>query len=479
MTKKTKIIATLGPSSDSISMIRKLHIAGMNVARLNFSHGSYEYFEQLIKNIRTISNEITIMLDTKGPEIRTSKVKENLNLKLDNSITLSNNIKEFSTKSCIQLHYNHLFEISKGNEVLIDDGAIKIKVTRVDKKNKKIHGTIKAGGILGSNKTVSIHGHNVKLPFLSKKDKEDILFGIKHNVDVIAASFVRERKEIIQLKKFLEKHSGSHIRIISKIEHAKALDEIDEIIKESFGIMVARGDLGVEVPIQKVPYIQERLIAMCNELGKPVIVATQMLESMKQHKVPTRAEVNDVTQAILQGSDCIMLSAETANGKFPLEAVLMMSIIAKEYDSQVESYIVDNLSPQDEKVTKASSLFITKSAYYAAKELNAQAILVPTEIGYSARKVSRFKPQSTIFAICRNMTVLRQLNLSWGVEAYYHKDKYKNHDSMINNFVKSLVKSKKLDKNRKIVIASGKIVNITGHTNTLEIYNVDEILERK
>ena len=479
MDKKTKIIATLGPASDSVSMIKKLHHAGMNVARLNFSHGTYEYFENLIKNIRKVSEEITILLDTKGPEIRTSRVEEEFEVKLGQKIQVSNDFKALTTNKLVNMQYKHLFEVSKGNHILIDDGAIDIEITSVSEKNKVLTGIVRAGGFLGSNKTVSIHGHNVKLPFLSKKDKEDILFGIKQGVDVVAASFVRERKEVIQLKNFLDKNDGEGIKVISKIEHAKALEDIEGIIEESFGVMVARGDLGVEVPIQKVPFIQERLIAMCNELGKPVIVATQMLESMKKNKVPTRAEVNDVAQAILQGTDCVMLSAETASGKFPLEALNMMTTIANEYDSQVESYIADNLSVGDERVKKAASMFITKSAYYASKELNAQAILVPTESGYSARKVSRFKPQSQIYAICRDMRVLRQINMSWGTQAFFHKLNYKDHDSMINEAVKSLFKSKRLEKSRRIVVASGKVVNVEGHTNTLEIYKVEHILKRK
>ena len=479
LSKKTKIIATLGPASDSKEMISKLYHSGMDVARLNFSHGSYEYFQELIKTIRSVSNEITILLDTKGPEIRTSKVEEDLILEYDSKITLSNSFKKLSTQECIQLQYSNLFDLVKGNQILIDDGSISIEVTKVDSKNKKIFGIITVGGILGSNKTVSIQGHNVKLPFLSEKDKEDILFGISQNIDVVAASFVREKKEVQSLKKFLEKNGGEKIKVISKIEHSKALEDIEGIVEESFGVMVARGDLGVEVPIQKVPYIQERIIALCNELGKPVVVATQMLESMKKNKVPTRAEVNDVAQAILQGTDCVMLSAETASGKFPLESVNMMSIIAKEYDSQVESFIADNLTLDDEKVKKGMSLFITKSAYYAARDLKAQAILVPTESGYSVRKVSRFKPSCSIIGICRDMTILRQMNMSWGVKSFYHKAKFKDHDSMVSEVTKKLNGEKFLDLNHKIVITSGKIMNESGHTNTLEVYKVNQILKKK
>ena len=491
LSKKTKIIATLGPSSDSVSTIKKLYKEGMNIARLNFSHGSYDYFEQLIRNVREVSDEITILLDTKGPEIRTSLIdsEQDLDLKINHKITLSNDISKKSTESLIQLDYKHLFEVKPKNMIFIDDGSIGIEVVSVSLKDKLVHGVIKIPGNLGSKKTVSIHGHNVNIPFLSKKDKEDIKFGISQGVDVIAASFVRREKDVVELENFLKENGGNGIKIISKIEHGEALENISGIIDRSFGIMVARGDLGVEAPIEKVPYIQERLIAMCNEFGKPVIVATQMLESMKNSKVPTRAEVNDVAQAILQGTDCIMLSGETANGKFPEFAVAIMTKICNEYDPLVEGYVADSMnnSSKDSKgnelsVTrknqKEASLFVTKSAYYAARDLDAQAILVPTESGFSARKISRFKPNSEILAVTKDMRVFRQLQMSWGVRPFIHTGEYQNHDDMINTLVGELTSKKVLNKKRRVVIASGKVVNKKGHTNTLEVYRVEDILSR-
>lgn len=489
--KKTKIIATIGPSSDSVDIIKKLYKSGMNVARLNFSHGSYEYFEQLISNIRKVSDEITILLDTKGPEIRTSLINSeiDLELKLNQKITLSNNTLELTSISCIQLDYRHLFDVKPKNLIYIDDGSIGIEVTKVSQKDKLVYGVVKIPGKLGSKKTVSIHGHNVNIEFLSQKDKEDIKFGIKQGVDVVAASFVRKERDIIELEKFIDSNGGRGIKIISKIEHGEALENISGIVDRSFGIMVARGDLGVEAPIEKVPFIQERLVAMCNEFGKPVIVATQMLESMKNSKVPTRAEVNDVAQAILQGADCVMLSGETANGKYPLQAIEMMNKICLEYDCQVESCILDSMnnSSKDSKGNelnfvrrnqKEASLFVTKSAYYAARDLGAQAILVPTESGFSARKISRFKPQCDILAVTKDMRVFRQLHFSWGVRPFLHTSEYENHDGMINVLVDELVKKKVLDKKRRVVIAFGKTVNKKGHTNTLEVYKVEDIIFR-
>ena len=491
LSKKTKIIATLGPSSDSVEMIRKLYEEGMNVARLNFSHGSYGYFEKLIANVREVSDEITILLDTKGPEIRTSPIdsQEDLNLDLNNEITLSNDISKKSTSSLIQLDYKHLFEVKPNNMIFIDDGSIGIEVVSVSPEEKLVHGVIKIPGKLGSKKTVSIHGHNVNIPFLSQKDKEDIKFGISQRVDLIAASFVRKEEDVIELENFLKDNGGEGIKIISKIEHGEALENISGIIDRSFGIMVARGDLGVEAPIEKVPFIQERLIAMCNEFGKPVIVATQMLESMKNSKVPTRAEVNDVAQAILQGTDCIMLSGETANGKYPEFAVSMMTKICNEYDPIVEGFIADSMNNSSKdssgnelsvtrKNQKEASLFVTKSAYYAARDLQAQAILVPTESGFSARKISRFKPSCEILAVTKDMRVFRQLQMSWGVRPFIHLEEYADHDGMIDILVQELVSKNVLDEKRRVVIASGKVVNKKGHTNTLEIYKVEDILER-
>lgn len=492
--KKTKIIATLGPSSDDASTIEQLHNSGMNVARLNFSHGTYEYFANLISTIRSVSNEITILLDTKGPEIRTSKVEneQDIELQYAEKVFLDNDTSKYTTTKCVQLEYEHLFDVEVGDLVFIDDGGVGVEITKVSKEEKIIETKVTIPGKIGSKKTVSIRGHNVKIPFLSKKDRDDILYGIEQGVDVIAASFVREVQDVVELKEFLKVNdsrsteSGSPIKVISKIEHAQALENIGGIIEESFGVMVARGDLGVEAPIEKVPFIQENLIGLCNQAGKPVIVATQMLESMKNSKVPTRAEVNDVAQAILQGTDCVMLSGETANGKYPVEALSMMSKICGEYDSRVINLIDSQVDRTDESNARASSLlmkkevslFVTRSAYYAARDLSAQAILVPTESGYSARKISRFKPSCIILAVCRDMTVLRQLQLSWGVRAFYHEGGYEDQESMINTLVSELVAQNALDKDRRVVIASGKIVNKEGHTNTLEVYKVEDILSR-
>lgn len=475
MTKFTKIVCTIGPSCDSKEMLEKLYNAGMNVARLNFSHGNYEYFEKVIKNIRKISDEIAILLDTKGPEIRTGDV-ENNNLELkDNDKLIITNQKCLGNKDKISVDYSKIDELDVGNLILIDDGLIECKVIEKIKNTVKVK--VLNGGVLGSKKTVSIRGHSVKIPFLMQKDIDDIKFGIKHNVDFIAASFVRKSHEVHQIKQLLEQNSADHIKIISKIEHALSVENFDEILKISDGIMVARGDLGVEMPLEKIPAIQEIIIQKCREKGKPVIVATQMLESMKSYPRPTRAEVADVARAILQGTDAIMLSGETASGKYPLKAVQMMTTIAKEYDPLTKGGLIENLEDLD-KADNSISLFITNTAYHASRDLKTKAILVPTESGFTARNVSRFRPLVPIYSMSRSLSVVRQLQLSKAVFPFYSKKEHLNREDMINCLVKTIHDKKLILDNDKIVITAGFKLAKKGYTNLIEIYKVSEIIER-
>lgn len=475
MTKFTKIVCTIGPSSDTKEVLEKLHKAGMNVARLNFSHGSYEYFETAIKNIRSVSSDIAILLDTKGPEIRTGEV-ENNELELnDNDKIIITKEKIIGTKEKISVDYTKIDRLDIGNIILIDDGLIECRVIENIKDGVKVK--IINGGILGSRKTVSIRGHDVKIPFLMEKDIEDIKFGIKHNVDFIAASFVRKPHEVHQIKDLLEEKNADHIKIISKIEHASSVENFDEILEISDGIMVARGDLGVELPLEKIPAIQEMIIQKCRGKGKPVIVATQMLESMKDHPRPTRAEVADVARAILQGTDAIMLSGETASGKYPVKAVEMMTTIAKEYDPVTKGGLIEDLQDLD-KQEHSISLFITNTAYHAARDLKTKAILVPTESGFTARNVSRFRPECPIYTMSRNETVVRQLQLSKGVFPFISKEEHLDRDTMINTLVLKVYDKKLISGNDKIVITAGFKLARKGYTNLIEIYKVKEILER-
>ncbi len=475
MEKLTKIVCTLGPASDTKEMIEKLYKSGMNVARLNFSHGSYEYFEKLIINIREVSNKIAILLDTKGPEIRTGEIEngstqleDNQILELTTQVLIGNNEK-------VTLNYDKLSELEIGNRILIDDGLIECEVKQIISNGVKVK--ILNGGNLGSKKTVCIQGHEVDIPFLSQKDMDDILFGIKHNVDFIAASFVRQTSEVLDIKKILEDNNANHIKIISKIEHASSVKNFDDILRASDAIMVARGDLGVELPLEKIPGLQEMMIQKCRGLGKPVIVATQMLESMKDNPRPTRAEVADVARAIIQGTDAIMLSGETASGKYPQKAVKMMSIIAKEYDSKVQEGLVENLQHY-EKIERSISLFITNTAYHAARDLKTAAILIPTETGFTARNVSRFRPSCPIYSMSRDMSVVRQLQLSRGVFSFHSEQEHNNRDCMINSLVENVFNEGLVKEQDRVVITAGFKLAKKGYTNLIEIYKVEEIIQR-
>lgn len=473
--KFTKIICTIGPASDDDKTLEKLYNAGMNVARLNFSHGEYSYFEKIIKKLKKICPEVAILLDTKGPEIRTGMIENGSTILEEKKHIILTNKEIIGNNEKISVNYKKLNNLEVGNKILIDDGLIELEI--IEEKTNELKAKILNGGELGSKKTVTIHGHNVELPFLSKKDIADIEFGIKNNVDFIAASFVRKPQEVKQIQKLLEKNKSS-IQIISKIEHAESVENFDKILEESDGIMVARGDLGVEVELEKIPQLQRDMIKKSREKGKPVIVATQMLESMKSNPRPTRAEVNDVALAIVQGTDAIMLSGETASGKYPVKAVQMMTKLAKEYEQKTNSHIDENLK-EENKIRKSISLFITKTAYYASRDLEAKAIITPTESGFTARNISRFRPDCAIYALVRCPSLQRQLQLSRGVTAILYGNKlYHEHDKMVDNIAMKLYNEKKLTKNCKFIVTAGIKIAEKGHTNIIEIYKMQRILER-
>lgn len=473
--KSTKIVATLGPASDSKEVVSKLYKEGMDIARLNFSHGNYEYFKNAISTIRNVSDSIGILLDTKGPEIRTGEIKDGeVYLREKTEVIVSNDVIVGDERG-FTIHYKKLHELAVGTKVLVDDGLLELEVI----KNRKNDLTLRVlnGGSLGSKKTVSLQGHIADLAFISKKDKEDILFGITQSVDFIAASFVRTPEDLKQLRTFLNKNNGSGIQIISKIEHPLAVENIDEIIELSDGIMVARGDLGVEVPLHKVPEIQESIIRKCNLVGKPVIVATQMLESMKSNPRPTRAEVNDVAQAIMQGADAVMLSGETAGGKYPVKAVQMMTQIADNYDPIAVSKAHVRNKHYFADFKHSISTFITKAAYEASYNLLVNALLIPTESGFSARQVSKFRPSCPIYALAYSKQIMRQLRLSWGVFPILNDDKSVLTKDLIHHSILKCYEKKVITRKDKVVITAGHILRDSGHSNILEIFNVKDILD--
>lgn len=415
--KRTKIICTMGPATSDREVLEQLVHEGMDVARFNFSHGSHE--EQLerinlLKSVRNaIGRPVALLLDTKGPEIRTGLLKDHQKVKLEagQQFTLTTEEVE-GDASMVSITYEGLpQDVEVGSGILIDDGLIELKVLSLTEK--EIVCSVLNGGELGERKGVNVPNVKVKLPGITQKDKEDIIFGIEQGFDFIAASFVRDAEAVREIRQILKDNGGEDIAIIAKIENAEGIENIDEIIRASDGIMVARGDLGVEVPAAEVPLIQKRLIRKCNEQYVPVITATQMLDSMMRNPRPTRAEVADVANAIYDGTDAIMLSGETAAGKYPVEALKMMVEIARcvEPNLSNERFIKHRRMYKKQNVSSAVGV----AAVLTVENVNADAIVTPTISGQTARLISSFRPSVPIYAITPNEKVQHKLQLYWGV----------------------------------------------------------------
>lgn len=415
--RKTKIICTLGPAVDDDLMITKLIQAGMDCARLNFSHGTHEEQKARIDRVRRISYEIdipvAILLDTKGPEIRVQTFENgSVILEKGQTFTFDNNHDVPGDNTRVSLTYDKLSKyVSEGTTILIDDGKIGMKVTKTSQD--KVVCKVTNGGKLSNRKSINLPNQEIPMPYISEADKADILFGISQNVDYIAASFVRTPDDVKKLRKLLNDNGGSHIQIISKIENGQGVNNLEEIIDLSDGIMVARGDLGVEIAFEKIPSLQKRMIDMCNHKGKIVVTATQMLESMTQNPRPTRAEVSDVANAIYDGTTVIMLSGETAAGAYPIEAVKTMAKIATAAESGIDYYtaFVRDHNLMDPTVINA----VCASAYSAAEYLDASAIIVMTRSGRTASTLSSFHPPCPIIAVTAEKKGLHQLKLAWNV----------------------------------------------------------------
>ena len=468
--KKTKIVCTIGPASESVETLVKIINAGMNVARLNFSHGDFEEHGARIVNIREAS-KITgkmcaILLDTKGPEIRTNNMKDGIvSLIAGETVRISMTEVE-GTKDKFSITYPELIDdVVVGNHILLDDGLIDLEVTEIDRENNEIVTLIKNSGILKNKKGVNLPGIKTNFPGITQKDTEDIIFGIENDVDFIAASFVRRASDVLAITEILEKHNATHIQIIPKIENQEGLDNIDEILKVSQGLMVARGDLGVEIPTEEVPIAQKMLIKKCNALGKPVITATQMLDSMQRNPRPTRAEAGDVANAIFDGTDAVMLSGETAAGDYPVEAVTTMATIA----IRTEEAIVG----QDAFALKAYSNTdmaeaIGQSVGHTARNLNIQTIVAATESGHTARMISKYRPKSHIVAVTFSERQRRGLALSWGVYPFV-TEKPDSTDEMMELAAKVAKEEKFAKEGDLIIITAGVPVGERGTTNLMKI----------
>ncbi len=415
--KKTKIICTMGPTTDDPEILRKLIKSGMDVARFNFSHGTHEEQKKRMDRLKKLRDEekkpIAILLDTKGPEIRTGLLADGKKVMLEQGAQFILSTEPcMGTKEKVSITYEGLVsDVQIGGRILIDDGLIELEVK--EKKGKDIVCTVISGGELGEHKGVNVPNVAVRLPAITDQDKEDIRFGVEQNIDFIAASFVRDAECILEIKAFLKECKAPEIPIIAKIENAEGIGNIDEIIRAADGIMVARGDLGVEIPAEEVPYLQKMMIQKCNENYKTVITATQMLDSMIRNPRPTRAEVTDVANAVYDGTDAVMLSGETAAGKYPVEAVEMMVHIVENTEKHLDYDSI--LKKTKSHRMRSTSSALGFAAVATANNLGAKCILTPTVSGTTARIVSKFKPKMELIGVSPNARTLRRMQLYWGV----------------------------------------------------------------
>lgn len=475
--KKTKIVCTIGPASESKDVFRQLVINGLDVARLNFSHGDHEEHGQRINTIKEVRWElnrpIAILLDTKGAEIRTGKFKDG-EIELvegQNFIITTRDVLGDNTISNVS--YDGLPEdVGVGDTILIDDGLVGLKVKKIV-NDTDIECIVENGGAVSNHKGVNVPNVKLNLPAVTEKDKSDIKFGIEKDVDFIAASFIRKASDVLAIREILENSDVHHIQIISKIENQEGLDNIDEIIRVSDGIMIARGDLGVEIPTEEIPLAQKEIIKKCNRAGKPVITATQMLDSMMRNPRPTRAEVTDVANAIFDGTDAIMLSGETAIGKYPVGAVKIMSDIAKRTESAIdyEELLGAKAVEKETLVTDA----ISYATCRIAADLGASAILTATSTGFTARMVSKFRPAVTIIAAVTDEHVRRRLSLSWGVYTVLTK-RFHSTDDVIVASVNRALEAELINNGDLIVITAGVPVGATGTTNLIKVHTIGEVI---
>lgn len=477
MLRKAKIVCTIGPASESVETLKNLIEAGMNVARLNFSHGSHEEHAARIVNIREASRQtgksVAILLDTKGPEIRTGSLEvDAVELIEGNRIVLTTEDVAGNAER-VSITYRELpADVTVGDTILIDDGLIGLTVEEV--RPTEIVCLIKNGGTLKSKKGVNVPGVSINLPGITEKDAQDIEFGIKQGVDFIAASFVRKAADILEIRQILEQH-GASIDIIAKIENQEGVDNVDEILVVSDGIMVARGDLGVEIPAEEVPLVQKQLIKKCNELAKPVITATQMLDSMQRNPRPTRAEASDVANAIFDGTDAIMLSGETAAGKYPVESVETMDRIAlrAEQELNYREILLKQVTMKHVTITDA----ISQAVASAALDLNAAAIITATESGHTARMVSKFRPKAPIVAVTPHAGVIRRLALVNGVYPVLGEIAHTT-DEMLDRSVQESLQSGYVRHGDLVVITAGVPVREVGTTNLMKIHVIGDIVAK-
>ena len=468
--RKTKMICTLGPASEDMATLEKVMLAGMNASRHNFSHGDHAEHGGRIAKVKELAKklnkEVAIILDTKGPEIRTGKFEPN-KVELQKGTEFTVYAGDMSvvgdTTKCAVTYEGLANDVKPGNTILIDDGLVGLTVKSVE--GNAIKCEVQNTGLVGTHKGVNVPGVSIKLPALTEKDASDLIFGCEVGVTMIAASFIRKAEDVKAIRKLLDENGGERILICSKIENQEGVDNIDSILEVSDLIMVARGDLGVEIPIENVPAVQKMIIKKCNAAGKPVITATQMLDSMIRNPRPTRAEVSDVANAILDGTDAIMLSGESANGTYPVEAVSTMAKIAETTEKQLEYKVAVSTAKSH---TPAISGVISRAAANAANELNAEAVITATQTGATAKRISQCRPECPIIAVTPDEVVAKQLAFSWGVYPVV-ADKMESTDEMLEKSVEIAKAHNYVKEGDTVVLSAGVPVDQVGATNLLKV----------
>lgn len=471
--KRTKIVCTLGPASQSEEILAQLIENGLNVCRFNFSHGSHEEHKErmdMVKKVREkLGRPVAILLDTKGPEIRTGNFGEPevlLNEGQKFIITMKDVV---GSEEICTVSYKDLYkDVQAGDKILIDDGLVGLRVE--DIKDEEIICTVENSGIVKNHKGINVPGVKINLPAITPKDISDIEFGISQGIDYIAASFVRKASDVLAIREILENNNATDIQIISKIENHEGVQNLDEILKVSDGIMVARGDLGVEIPTEEMPIVQKMMIKKCNELAKPVITATQMLDSMIRNPRPTRAEVTDVANAIYDGTDAIMLSGETAAGKYPVEAVKVMATIAKRTEETLD---YDRLLKENNSKSITVTDAISHATCTTAEDLDASSIITSTSSGYTARMVSKFRPKAPIIATTSNEKVMRMLALTWGVYPI-KSSQAGNTDEVIEKAIEASRNAGYIENGELVVVTAGVPVGVSGTTNLIKVHVISE-----
>ena len=468
--RKTKIVCTLGPSSSDETTLKNMLLAGMNVARLNFSHGTHEGHRQTIQRFRKVREELgipaAVLLDTKGPEIRTGNFANGEEILKEGQEFILTTLPVSGTSQRVSVTYKDLpKEVKPGNLVLINDGKIVIKVEKTD--DTEVRGTVIHGGKISNHKGINLPNVRLNMQYMSPQDREDILFGIQNDVDYIAASFVRSAGDVEVIRRLLEDNGGSEIKIIAKIESTQGIENFEEILEAADGIMVARGDMGVEVAYEKLPGIQKKFIRRCVQSGKIVITATQMLESMTTSPIPTRAEITDVANAVFDGTTAVMLSGETAAGKYPVEAVATMAKIAMQAETDQPNVPSRNMIWHEMDAMDVTNA-VGHAACTLAKDINAAAIMAITKTGYTARRMSKFRPDIMIIGATPYEKTYHQLSLIWGVTPLMANYRYEIED-LFGHCARKALRAGLIKEGSNIVISAGVPVDVPGNTNIIRV----------